>query len=148
MLTDCRSYELYSILIPQRAGAYLTGGPSLLSEILAGKGFHIFCVSVAILFALLEKLKLDVMSHTRCCKVVEIEKRDSRNLCTGENSGRVIFECSPGIAVARLVHDAVDGDWAGVGRGSVAVPRGVKGRDEPQAAVVETALLRQNPAEN
>ena len=55
-----------------------------MSEILAGKGFHIFCVSVAILFALLEKLKLDVISHTRCCKVVEIEKRDSRNLCTGE----------------------------------------------------------------
>ena len=52
---------------------------------------------------------------------------------------------SPRIAGARLVHDVVDGDGAGVARGAVAVPGGVEGRQEPQPAAVETSHLRQDP---
>ena len=43
------------------------------------------------------------------------------------------------------MHDVVDGDGAGVGRGAVAVAGVVVRRDEPQAAVVKAAHLGQDP---
>ena len=49
--------------------------------------------------------------------------------------------------MAGLVHDVVDGDGAGVGRGAVAVPGGVESRNKFQPTVVKTANLRQNPEE-
>ena len=46
------------------------------------------------------------------------------------------------------MHDVVDSDGSGVCRGAVAVVGGIEGRQEPKAAVVETAQLRQDPNEH